>query len=57
LHNSAADIILRHGGKKELTGCTDIEIEISNQFARLIANASPLALITQNHQRHSGTSC
>jgi len=27
------------GGKKELTGRTDIEIEISNQCARLIANA------------------
>jgi TnpA family transposase len=27
------------GGKKELTGKTDIEIEISNQCARLIANA------------------
>ena len=26
------------GGKKELTGKTDIEIEISNQCARLIAN-------------------
>nr|AVI43724.1 Tn3 transposase DDE domain protein [Klebsiella pneumoniae] len=26
------------GGKKELTGRTDIEIEISNQCARLIAN-------------------
>ena len=29
----------RLGGKKELTGRTDIEIEISNQCARLIANA------------------
>lgn len=27
------------GGKKALTGRTDIEIEISNQCARLIANA------------------
>jgi Tn3 transposase DDE domain len=27
------------GGKKELTGRTDIEIEISNQCARLVANA------------------
>ena len=27
------------GGKKELAGRTDIEIEISNQCARLIANA------------------
>jgi len=27
------------GGKKELTGRTDIEIEISNQCARLSANA------------------
>ncbi len=31
--------IAQVGGKKELTGCTDIEIEISNQCARLIANA------------------
>ena len=31
--------IARVGGKKELTGRTDIEIEISNQCARLIANA------------------
>ena len=27
------------GGKKELTGRTDIEVEIGNQCARLIANA------------------
>jgi len=27
------------GGKKKLTGRTDIEVEISNQCARLIANA------------------
>jgi hypothetical protein len=33
------------GGKKELTGRTDIEIEISNQCARLITNAKALALI------------
>jgi TnpA family transposase len=32
--------IAQVGGKKELTGRTDIEIEISNQCARLIANAS-----------------
>jgi TnpA family transposase len=31
--------IAQIGGKKELTGHTDIEIEISNQCARLIANA------------------
>ena len=31
--------IAQVGGKKELTGQTDIEIEISNQCARLIANA------------------
>ena len=31
--------IAQVGGKKELTGQTDIEVEISNQCARLIANA------------------
>ena len=31
--------IAQVGGKKELTGRTDTEIEISNQCARLIANA------------------
>ncbi|MCC8471600.1 Tn3 family transposase [Xanthomonas phaseoli] len=31
--------IAQVGGKKELTGHTDIEIEISNQCARLMANA------------------
>ncbi len=31
--------IAQVGGKKELTGRTDIGIEISNQCARLIANA------------------
>ena len=31
--------IAQVGGKKELTGRTDIEIEISNQCARLLANA------------------
>src|SRR5712664_3067569 len=31
--------IAQVGGKKELTGRTDIEIEISNQCGRLIANA------------------
>jgi len=31
--------IAQVGGKKELTGRTDLEIEISNQCARLIANA------------------
>jgi hypothetical protein len=30
--------IAQVGGKKELTGRTDIEIEISNQCARLVAN-------------------
>ena len=31
--------IAQVGGKKELTGRTDIEIEVSDQCARLIANA------------------
>ena len=31
--------IAQVGGKKELTGRTDIQIEISNQCARLMANA------------------
>lgn len=31
--------IAQVGGKKELTGRTDIEIEISNQCGRLVANA------------------
>ena len=31
--------IAQVGGKKELTGRTDIDIEISNQCARLVANA------------------
>lgn len=31
--------IAQVGGKKKLTGRTDLEIEISNQCARLIANA------------------
>ena len=31
--------IAQVGGKKELTGRTDLDIEISNQCARLIANA------------------
>jgi hypothetical protein len=31
--------IAQVGGKKELTGRTDIEVEISNQCARLLANA------------------
>jgi hypothetical protein len=31
--------IAQLGGKKELTGRIDIEIEISNQCGRLIANA------------------
>src|ERR1700690_1614404 len=31
--------IAQVGGKKELTGRTDIELEISNQCGRLIANA------------------
>jgi TnpA family transposase len=32
--------IAQVGGKKELTGRTDLEIEISNQCARLVANAA-----------------
>ena len=36
---STLSIFAQVGGKKELTGRTDIEIEISNQCARLIANA------------------
>jgi len=35
LHSAIAQV----GGKKELTGRTDIEIEITNQCARLIVNA------------------
>jgi hypothetical protein len=35
LHSAIAQI----GGKKELIGKTDIELEISNQCGRLIANA------------------
>jgi hypothetical protein len=31
--------IAQVGGKKELTGRTDLEIEISNQCTRLVANA------------------
>jgi len=31
--------IAQVGGKKELTGRTDVEVEISNQCARLVANA------------------
>ena len=31
--------IAQVGGKKELSGRTDLDIEISNQCARLIANA------------------
>jgi hypothetical protein len=31
--------IAQVGGKKELTGRTDLEIEISNQCAKLVANA------------------
>ena len=31
--------IAQVGGKKELTGQTDIDIEISNQCGRLVANA------------------
>ena len=31
--------IAQVGGKKELTGRTDLDVEISNQCARLIANA------------------
>ena|GEM_PF-2638174 len=32
-------VIAQIGGKKELTGRTDLEIEISNQCARLVGNA------------------
>ncbi len=32
-------VIAQVGGKKELTGQTDIDVEISNQCARLMANA------------------
>ena len=38
-YHQLRSIIAQVGGKKELTGRTDIEIEISNQCARLIANA------------------
>jgi len=38
-HHQLRSAIAQVGGKKELTGRTDIEIEISNQCARLIANA------------------
>jgi hypothetical protein len=37
--SSYARAIAQVGGNKELTGRTDIEIEISNPCARLIANA------------------
>ena len=39
LHELRLTDLAQVGGKKELTGRTDIEIEISNQCARLIANA------------------
>lgn len=38
-YHQLRSVIAQVGGKKELTGRTDIEIEISNQCARLIANA------------------
>nr|CAA70598.1 transposase [Pseudomonas putida] len=38
-YHQLARAIAQVGGKKELTGRTDIEIEISNQCARLIGNA------------------
>ncbi len=38
-YHQVRSTIAQVGGKKELTGRTDIEIEISNQCARLIANA------------------
>lgn len=44
--------IAQVGGKKELTGRTDIEVEISNQCARLIANA----VIFYNSATRAGTS-
>jgi hypothetical protein len=37
-YHQLCSTIAQVGGKKELTGRTDIEIEISNQCARLIAN-------------------
>jgi len=37
-YHQLRSVIAQVGGKKELTGRTDIEIEISNQCARLIAN-------------------
>ena len=39
LYHQLRSTIAQVGGKKELTGRTDIEIEISNQCVRLIANA------------------
>jgi hypothetical protein len=38
-YHQLCSAIAQVGGKKELTGRTDIQIEISNQCARLIANA------------------
>jgi TnpA family transposase len=38
-YHQLRSVIAQIGGKKELTGRTDIEIEISNQCARMIANA------------------
>ena len=38
-YHQLRSVIAQVGGKKELTGRTDIEIEITNQCARLIANA------------------
>ncbi len=38
-YHQLRSIIAQVGGKKELTGKTDLELEISNQCARLVANA------------------
>jgi hypothetical protein len=35
------------GGKKQLTGRTDVEIEISNQCGRLISTASMIEVASQ----------
>ena len=49
--------IAQVGGKKELTGRTDHEIEISNQCARMIANAIILynsAILSRERQEPGG---
>ena len=38
-YHQLRSVIAQVGGKKELTGQTDIDIEISNQCGRLLANA------------------